>query len=194
MNFFTQALVFLVQVAFGFYVLTLMLRFLFQVVRADFYNPFSQFVVALTNPLLKPLRRLIPGFLGIDWASVLLLYAFQMLELYIVGMLSNLGTLSPFLLFVVASVDLVKLALYVFLFAIIIRAVLSWVNPYGLRGNPAGAVLISLTEPLLAPARRLIPTLSGFDLSPIVALVVIQLLIMAVDHLTPQLYRLALGL
>ncbi|KPK73053.1 MAG: hypothetical protein AMJ84_02865 [Acidithiobacillales bacterium SM23_46] len=194
MSFFTQALVFLVQVAFGFYVLTLMLRFLFQVVRADFYNPFSQFVVALTNPLLKPLRRLIPGFLGIDWASVLLLYAFQMLELYIVGMLSNLGTLSPFLLFVVASVDLVKLALYVFLFAIIIRAVLSWVNPYGLRGNPAGAVLISLTEPLLAPARRLIPTLSGFDLSPIVALVVIQLLIMAVDHLTPQLYRLALGL
>jgi YggT family protein len=194
MNFFTQALVFLVQVAFGFYVLTLMLRFLFQVVRADFYNPFSQFVVALTNPLLKPLRRLIPGFLGIDWASVLLLYAFQMLELYIVGMLSNLGTLSPFLLFVVASVDLVKLALYVFLFAIIIRAVLSWVNPYGLRGNPAGAVLISLTEPLLAPARRLIPTLSGVDLSPIVALVVIQLLIMAVDHLTPQLYRLALGL
>jgi YggT family protein len=194
MSFFTQALVFLVQVAFGFYVLTLMLRFLFQVVRADFYNPFSQFVVALTNPLLKPLRRLIPGFLGIDWASVLLLYAFQMLELYIVGTLNNLGTLSPFLLFVIASVDLVKLALYVFLFAIIIRAVLSWVNPYGLRGNPAGAVLISLTEPLLAPARRLIPTLSGFDLSPIVALVVIQLLIMAVDHLTPQLYRLALGL
>lgn len=194
MSFFTQALIFLVQVGFGFYILTLMLRFLFQVMRADFYNPFSQFVVALTNPLLKPLRRVIPGLLGIDWASVLLLYAFKMTELFIVGTLSDLSTLTPALLFVVASVDLVKLALYVFLFAIIIRAVLSWVNPYGLRGNPAGTVLISLTEPLLAPARRLIPTLSGFDLSPIVVLVVIQLLIMAVDHLTPPLYRLALGL
>lgn len=194
MSFFTQALIFIVQVGFGFYILTLMLRFLFQVMRADFYNPFSQFVVALTNPLLKPLRRVIPGFLGIDWASVVLLYAFKMLELFIVGTLSDLSALSPALLFVVASVDLVKLALYVFLFAIIIRAIMSWVNPYGLRGNPAGTVLISLTEPLLAPARRLIPTLSGFDLSPIVVLVVIQLLIMAVDHLTPQLYRLALGL
>lgn len=194
MSFFTQALIFLVQVAFGFYILTLMLRFLFQLVRADFYNPFSQFVVALTNPLLKPLRRLIPGLLGIDWASVLLLYAFKMLELFIVGSLNNLGTLSPLLLFAVASVDLVKLALYIFLFAIIIRVVLSWVSPYGLRGNPAGAVLTSLTEPLLGPARRLIPTLSGIDLSPIVVLVIIQLLVMAVDHLTPQLYRLAMGL
>jgi len=194
MSFFTQALIFLVQVAFGFYVLTLMLRFLFQLIRADFYNPFSQFVVALTSPLLKPLRRVIPGFLGIDWACLLLLYAFKMLELYIVGTLNNLGALGPALLFVVATVDLVKLALYVFLFAIIIRAVLSWVNPYGLRGNPAGAVLVSLTEPLLAPARRLIPTMSGIDLSPILVLVAIQLVIMAVDHVTPYLYRLAMGL
>ncbi len=193
MSFFTQAMIFLVQVAFGFYVLTLMLRFLFQLVRADFYNPFSQFVVTLTNPLLKPLRRLIPGFLGIDWASVLLLFAFKMTELFIVGSLNNLSALSLTLVFVVACVDLVKLALYIFLFAIIIRVVLSWVSPYGLRGNPAGAVLTSLTEPLLGPARRLIPALSGIDLSPIAVLVAIQLIIMAVDHLTPQLYRMALG-
>jgi YggT family protein len=191
-GFFNQAGLFLVYVVFGFYILTLLLRFLFQLVRADFYNPFAQFVVALTNPPLKPLRRLIPGLFGIDLASVLLLIVLQIIELFLVGWIS--GRIPPFtLLFAQALIELVKLTLHVFLFAIIIRAVMSWFSPYGLRANPVGALLTDLTEPVMRPARRLIPTVSGIDLSPIVAIVVLQLLVMLLDHLAPALYRLLLG-
>jgi YggT family protein len=192
-SFLSQAGVFLVEVVFGFYLLTLLLRLLLQLARADFYNPFSQFIVALTNPPLRPLRRVIPGFFGVDWATVLLLVALKMVELWLVALLGGLATTAPALLLVLALAELAKLTLYVYIVTILVRVVLSWVNPYGARANPAGALLVGLTEPLLRPARRLIPPISGVDLSPIAVLVALQLLVMAVNHLAPTLFRLALG-
>ncbi len=186
--FLVDAGIFLVQVLFGFYILAVLLRLLLQLTRADFYNPVSQFVVTLTNPLLRPLRRIIPGLFGIDLASVLLLLALQCLELYLVFALSTATSdmtlsLSPGGLLIAAVAELLRLTVYVFLFAILIRAVLSWVSPYGTRGNPAGALLASLTEPLLRPVRRLLPPVQGLDLAPVVVMVALGLVLLFLKHL-----------
>jgi YggT family protein len=181
-SFFTEAGALIVQVVFGLYILAVLLRFLFQLSRADFYNPISQFLVALTNPLLIPLRRIIPGLMGIDLASLVLLLALQLLEVYVVSWLNNLAvTLLP--LVVASLVSLVRLTINVYFYAILLRVILSWFMPYGMRQNPAGDLLVSLTEPLMRPARRLIPAVGGLDLSPIVVLVGLQLLQLALAHL-----------
>jgi YggT family protein len=184
-SFFTEAGALIVEVVFGLYILAVLLRFLFQLSRADFYNPISQFLVALTNPLLRPLRRIIPGLMGIDLASLVLLLALQLLEVYVLSWLNDLPvTLLPLIL--ASLVSLVRLTINVYFYAILLRVILSWFMPYGMRQNPAGDLLVSLTEPLMRPARRLIPAVGGLDLSPIVVLVGLQLLQIALAHLLRQ--------
>lgn len=181
-TFFTEAAALVIEVAFGFYILAVLLRFLFQIVRADFYNPISQFLVALTNPLLKPLRRVIPGVYGIDVASLVLLVALKGLEVFLIFSLGGYA-LEPLPVVIAAVVDLLRLTINIFFYAILLRVILSWFMPYGIRQNPAGDLLASLTEPLMRPARRLIPPVGGLDLSPIVVLVALQLLQLALSHL-----------
>ncbi|MDO9371889.1 MAG: YggT family protein [Gammaproteobacteria bacterium] len=176
-GYFSNAGVFLIQTVFGMYILAVLLRLLLQIVRADFYNPFSQFLVKITNPVLVPLRRVIPGLFGVDLASVLLLLALQMVKLALIGLLIDQGWhLSGLLL--LAAADLLSLLLNVFLFSILIQVILSWVRPG--EHNPLTALLYNLNEPLLAPARRILPPISGLDLSPIVVLVALQLASMLV--------------
>lgn len=181
-SFLTDATTLIIQVIFSLYILAVLLRFLFQLSRADFYNPISQFLVALTNPLLKPLRRIIPGLFGIDLASLVLLFTLQCLEVFLISLLNGF---SPVLLPLVlaAVMDLVQLTLNVYFYAILLRVILSWFMPYGMQHNPAGDLLVSLTEPLMRPARRLIPPIGGLDLSPIAVLVGLQLLQLALAHL-----------
>jgi YggT family protein len=162
--------------------LAVLLRFLFQLVRADFYNPFSQALVKITNPALLPLRRMIPGLYGFDLAAVVLLLivgcAKNYLELAIIG-------LSPRIigLLVYSIAELLQATLYVFIVSIFVRVILSWVVPYGYQ-NPVMGLLRSLTEPLMRPARRLIPPLGGLDVSPIGAFILLYLtLIIAVQPL-----------
>jgi YggT family protein len=165
--------VFLIQTVFGLYILAVMLRLLLQWVRADFYNPISQFIVKITNPPLKPLRRVIPGWGGIDLASVLLLIALQMAELFFVNV--TLGrALGISVLFITTIAELLDLLINILIGAILIQVILSWVAPGSY--NPLIGLVHKITEPLLAPARRLIPPLSGIDLSPLVILVILQLL------------------
>jgi len=180
--FLTEAGILLVEVVFGLYQLAVLLRFLFQLTRADFYNPISQFLVAFTNPLLKPLRRLIPGLYGIDLASVVLLLLLKGFELYLLLLLGGFAV-QWLPIVAAATVDLLRLTLNVYFFAILIRVILSWFMPYGIHQNPAGSLLVSLTEPLLRPARRLIPPIGGLDLSPIAVIVVLQLMQLALAHL-----------
>lgn len=173
MTYFGEALLYVIQLVFGFYILLVLLRLLFQLTRADFYNPLSQFIVTLTQPPLQFLRRFIPGLFGIDMAAVVLLLALQIAEIYLLGWLFGAEPAAPGV-FVRAIAELIELTVYVFLIAILIRVVLSWINPYGMH-HPVGHILYSLTEPLLAPARRLIPPIGGLDLSPIAVLVLLQL-------------------
>lgn len=172
-NYAGNAGVFLIQTLFGLYLVAIMLRFLLQITRADFYNPVSQFLVKVTNPPLIPLRRIIPGFAGIDMAAVVLLIAVQSLELVLVGLVSGY-TITILGLLVLTVSELLALLLNIYFFTILIQVILSWVNPGGY--NPAVALLYSLNEPILSRARRIIPPISGFDLSPIVVFILIQLL------------------
>ena len=168
----SNALTFLVQVAFGIYILILMLRVLLQVLRADFYNPLSQFVVRFTEPVLAPLRRIVPRVGRIEGGALLVMFGAQMIEYWLVY---GMKGLEPSLagLAVVSAAELLDLCTTVFFWAILIRVVLSWVNP-GIR-HPASDIVYSLTEPVLAPARRALPSMGGFDLSPILVLVGLQL-------------------
>lgn len=165
--------VFLVQTLFGLYIGAIMIRFLLALVRADFYNPISQFLVKVTNPPLKPLRRIIPGIMGIDMASVVLMLLLQAAELLVIGLIMGFS-FHPAGLAVMAVGELLSLLLQIYFFTILIQVVLSWVSPGG--HNPAVALLYSLNGPILGRARRLLPPIHGFDLSPIVAMIVLQLL------------------
>jgi YggT family protein len=171
-NFFTDPLIFLIEVIVGFYTLAVMLRLLLQWMHADFYNPLAQFVVKITNPVLVPLRRLIPGFGGIDWASIILLLLLAGLKLFLIfgvqGRLVPFVSLAPLIL-----ADLIALALNIFMFTIFVQVIISWVAPN--QYNPAAVLMHQLNEPLLRPIRRLLPPLGGMDLSPFVAVVLIQL-------------------
>ena len=171
------ATIFLVQTIFGFYVLAVMLRFLLQWVRADFYNPLVQFLVRITNPPLLPLRRIVPGYRGLDLAAAVLAFVLQLVEVLLVALLLGqpLGVGSLLLLTVM---ELLKLLINIYLWGIIIQVVLSWINPDP--RHPAAWVLNQLTAPLLRPAQRLLPPISGVDLSPmlvVVALIFVSLLL-----------------
>ena len=173
-----KAAAYLVQVIFNLYVGAVMLRFLLQWVRADcFYNPLARALVALTNPALRPLRRIIPGYRGIDWAAVALMVLLQMassaLVLLIYGRIP-----TPLALAVIAVAELASVAVWLFLAAIIIQVILSWVAPY--RYNPIGELVEPLVEPLMRPARGLLPPIGGLDLSPILVVVFLQLTLMLV--------------
>lgn len=171
------AVIFLIQTLFGFYILAVMLRFLLQCVRADFYNPLVQFLVRITNPPLLPLRRIVPGYRGLDLASVVLAFALQLAEVLLVTLLlDRYASVGGLLLLTVA--ELLKLLINIYLWSVVIQAVLSWFNPDPY--HPAARVLAQLTAPLLRPARRLLPPISGVDLSPmlvIVALIFVSLLL-----------------
>ncbi|MFA5627567.1 MAG: YggT family protein [Thiohalomonadaceae bacterium] len=176
-SYLTSPVTFVLSTIFSLYILLVMLRFLLQLVRADFYNPLSQFIVKLTNPLLRPLRRLIPGWREVDIASLILMLLLQMLAVSLVFVLTG-RNITASTLVIVALAQLVDLTFNVFIFAILIQALLSWINPGTY--NPISAVLFSLTQPVLQPVRRLIPPISGFDLSPLVAIVGLQVLRMLV--------------
>jgi len=176
-GYFTSPLAFLVSTLFSLYILAVMLRFLLQLTRADFYNPLSQFVVKITTPVLRPLRRIIPGWGGVDVAALVLMLALQMLSVWLVFLLSG-HAIGPVTLLVVALAQLVDLTFNVFIFAILIQAILSWITPGTY--NPVTSVLFSLTEPLLRPVRRRLPPIAGFDLSPLVVILGLQVIRMLI--------------
>ncbi len=173
MSYLLQAGVTLVQFVIGIYLLLLLLRFIFQLVRADFYNPISQAIVKLTNPPLRLLRKFIPGFAGIDWPSVILLFAVQALELILVSLLVYGSLPTPLSLLVLCLAHLLKLTAYVYMFFIMITVVISWVNPGAY--NPLTVLIHQLTEPLMNQVRKRIPPTAGLDFSPMVVLLGIYL-------------------
>jgi len=170
-----QAFVYVIQTLGSLYLLIILLRFILQLVRADFYNPLSQFTVRATQPLLKPLRRIIPGFGGVDLAALVLAILVQLALMMVVVVLlgASIAGLFPALL-IWALLGVASLFLKVFFFALIISVILSWVAPQ--THNPAAELVNQICEPLLAPFRRLLPSLGGLDLSPIFAFIVINLL------------------
>ena len=172
------AAVYVLQTIGSFYLLIVLLRFILQLVRADFYNPLSQFIVRATHPILKPLRRIIPSLGGLDLASLVLALIVQFVLMALTLMLMGVGISDPLLILVWSIIGVTALLLKVFFFALIISVILSWVAQG--THNPAALLVNQICEPLLMPIRRILPNLGGLDLSPIVAFLILNLIDMLV--------------
>jgi YggT family protein len=171
-SYYTNPVIFLMDTAFSLYILAVMLRFLLQWVNADFYNPISQFLVRITHPPLKILRRAIPSIGRIDTASLVFMILLQVIAGWVIFTLK--GSAAPLeALFVWAIMELIGLLINIFVVVILIQVVLSWVNPGAY--NAATSLIYYLTEPLLGMVRKVIPPLGGIDFSPLVVLIGLQL-------------------
>ena len=166
----TSAIVFVVNALTSLYLLVLLLRFWMPWLRADFRNPLAQGILRFTSPVVVPVRRVVPSFGRLDTATVLVAFVIQyltiLLLLLIIGRTAGIGAIA-----LTAIVKLAVLSINLFVYAIFIRIILSWVSPGTY--NPATAIITTLTEPVLRPFRRLIPTLGGFDISPIFAVILL---------------------
>jgi YggT family protein len=175
------ALIFLVNVVFGLFTVALLLRFHLQWARAPHRNPFSLFLQALTDFMVRPARRVIPGLWGLDLATLALAWLAQFLELLIVLQLRGyqLGPQAGqafAALVLMAGVMLLKIWLYIVMVAVIVHAVLTWINPY----SPVMPLLGSMTRPFVRVFQRLVPPIGNVDLSPLFVIVIIQLMLMLV--------------
>lgn len=173
----TQAIAFVLDALFHLFILAALLRFWMQALRAPTRNPIAQFTMALTDFAVKPLRRIVPGLFNLDWASLIVAFAFEyllqfLLLLLLVGAAPNPGALSVLLF--LAFVKLIRLSIYVFIGAIIIQAVLSWVNPH----HPVAPFFHALTRPFLKPFQRAVPLIGGVDITPVLVLIALQLVLM----------------
>ena len=169
----SSSLGFLIQTLGGLYIMAVLIRFLLQLVRADFYNPISQAIVKITSPLLNPLRKVIPGYGGVDMASLVLALALQILLIYALFMVAGA---SPAQLPVPAILirSLVELGLEllnIYMFSLIVIAIASWVAPNSY--NPGLMLLHQITEPLSSRIRKVIPPLGGLDFSLMVLVIII---------------------
>ncbi|MXS82144.1 YggT family protein [Nitrosomonas oligotropha] len=176
-----QILIFLVDTILGLFSLALLLRFYFQLLRVPFYNSVSQFLIAVTDFIVRPARRFIPGWAGIDLSTLVLAWLLECIiiaSMYMVqgydfeiNIVTSLGVMG-----LLGIVEIIKTTLYIVLMMIIMQAVLSWVNPH----SPLAPLLDSFTRPFLAVFRKRIPPVANVDLSPLFVLILIQVLLMVV--------------
>lgn len=165
-----EAIHFLINTAFTLYLMVVLLRFWLQLVRADFYNPFSQFVVKATNPLVIPLRRILPSLGKLDTATLLLAYLLATAKFITLQLLFS-GTVQLVPSFILGGILLLKETLSLIFWVLLVRAIMSWVSQ---GRNPMEYVFQQLTEPFLAPIRRVIPPMGGLDLSIVIALIALK--------------------
>lgn len=166
---------FLLQTAFGLLTFVVLLRFWMQALRAPFRNPIGQFVMALSDWAVKPLRRVVPAFRGYDLASLLLAWLLQIVMLVLIGILvyqvNPLGAFLPLL--ANSIIELVRMSIQLLMFVVIVQVVLSWVAP----GHPLGYVFEALSRPFCGFFRRFIPPIGNIDLSPLFVIVIAQVLL-----------------
>lgn len=170
--------VFLVEILFSLYIGAVLIRFLLALSRANFYNPLSQFLVKITNPLLVPLRRMIPAMGKLDTAAIVLALGLKVVQTFLLVALQGSDASLPVVL-VYAVVDLLRTVINIYIYALIVQAVLSWVG--NSHGNPLADILHSLTDPLLRPVRKLVPTIGMVDLSPMVTILLLYIVLIVLQ-------------
>ena len=170
-SYFSDAGLFLIDTLLGIYILLVLLRFLLQITRSDFYNPISQFIVRATNPPLVRLRRFIPGIWGIDLSALLLVLSIEAIWISLTAVI--LGHSPRIVGVILLSIgEITKLTAHIVIFSIFVRALLSWFSS-GIH-HPIARLLNSFTEPLLRPARQILPATRGLDLSPLITFIVLM--------------------
>jgi YggT family protein len=181
MSAFSEISGYLVQTLLSLYLLTMLLRFVLQLVRADFYNPICQFLVKVTNPLVLPLRRVLPGFAGLDMASLVLALLLQLAGIIALLLINGLGLPNILLLFVWSAIGVLGLLVNIYFFALLAMIILSWVAPGS--NHPAIYLLHQITEPVMAPVRKALPAMGGMDFSPILVFILINVIQIALRHM-----------
>jgi len=174
-----QALKFVLDIAFGLITYALLARFLMQLLRAPFRNPLGQAVVALTDWIVRPLRKLLPGFRGVDWASLVAALVVKLLWLLalfaVFGRGFALTGAGIAFLFANALLGLFEATIWILIAVVLVQAILSWVAPDG----PLAGLLNAMTFPFLRPLRRIVPPVGGsLDLTPLILIVLLQLVLM----------------
>lgn len=185
----TQIFQFLLETLFGFMVFLLLSRFYMQLARVSFRNPIGQFVTTLSNWIVLPARRVIPGLFGLDMASLACAWLMQTilvtLLLYLRGFAMDAGT-DVLVILAISFIDLLRSGIQLMIGLIIIQVVIGWVNPHA----PLAPLFNGLTRPFLAPLQRIVPLVGGIDLSPLVFVVVAQIAIIVIAGLSQPLYKL----
>ena len=173
-----NALIFLVNTVFGLFTMALLVRFYVQWARAPYRNPLSEFLSALTDFMVLPARRVIPGLWGLDLATLVLAWLIQLLELFIIFMIKGHPLAAAGSAFVglalLAGLMIVKFGLYIVIVVVVVQAVMSWINPY----TPLAPLFNSMSRPFLRVFQKLIPPIGNVDLSPLFVIVICQLLLM----------------
>jgi len=178
----SQALYFIVKTLAQLFLLLLLLRFWLPLLRADFRNPVAQGILKFTSPLVVPLRRILPSIGRLDTATILIAFVVQFLVVVVLLAITN-RMAGPLPIVIVSVIELAVLSLNLFFFVILIRVILSWVAPGNY--NPVTALIATLSEPILRPFRRLIPSVGGLDISPIFAIVLLQALVIFLRTMKP---------
>jgi len=178
----SSAIVFIVNAVTSLYLLVLLLRFWMPWLRADFRNPLAQGILRFTSPVVIPVRRIVPSFGRLDTATMLVAFIIQyltvLLLLLIIGQTAGIAAIA-----LTAIVKLAVLTINLFVYAIFIRIILSWISQG--QYNPATAIITTLTEPVLRPFRRLIPAIGGFDISPVFAIILLLAATIVVNGFKP---------
>jgi YggT family protein len=167
------AMLFLITTVFDLYLFVLMIRLVLAWVNADYFHPATQFIVKCTNFIVLPIRNVVKNVGHLESATIICILVIEIIKFFFISLLSfglpNVGGLA-----ILALADAIKLLLETFFYAILLQAILSWLQP----GSPIGQVLDKFTSPIMRPLQRVIPPISGFDISPIPALILLQLLIL----------------
>ena len=166
------ALVFVINTLLGLYTAAVLLRFLMQQMRADFYNPLAQAVVKLTNPLLLPLRRVIPAWGKMDMAAIVLMVVVQFVNVLLVMLVASMPYTWGYLVFW-TLLKLIFILVNLYFFSVLLEALMSWL---GQGRGPLDGLLRPLNAPLLRPARRILPPTSGLDFSPLLVMLALQVI------------------
>ncbi|WP_049722795.1 YggT family protein [Gilvimarinus polysaccharolyticus] len=169
-----QMAIYLIKTLGSLYLLIVLLRFLLQLSRADFYNPLSQAISKATNPLLLPLRKVIPGLFGLDIACLVLALIVQWVVLQLILMIAGYGLFNPLMLLAWSVVGILAMLSSIYFWGMIAHIIVSWVAPFS--RNPALILLRQLIEPVMAPFRKVIPPLGPIDISPIFLMLTLNLI------------------
>jgi YggT family protein len=171
---------YLINTIMSLYLIVVLLRMLLQVARADFYNPISQFVVRATDPLVRPLRRIIPGLGGLDLATLVLALMIQFAIINLLYLLLGGALPNPVSALVWSLIGIAAAIVKIYFFSILVAIIFSWVAPGS--NHPVLALLNQINEPVMAPVRKLLPPMGGLDLSPILVFILINVFTILLNH------------